>query len=84
MIFGVQRVQSTYHGHHSSKITSWMVERMPQHEDGHPGVLDASLNGDGNDVLPLPVAELGEQASKAEAKPWQGEANQSGSPGDQL
>ena len=80
----VQRGSSTYHGHHSSKIPSWMVERMPKHEDGHPGVLDAGLNRDGNDILPLPVAELGEQASKAEPKPWKGKADQGSSPGDQF
>ena len=57
---------------------------MPKHEDGHPSVLDASLDGDGNDVLPLPVAELGEQAAKAETKPRKGKADQGSSPGDQL
>ena len=57
---------------------------MPEHEDGHPRVLDPGLDGDGDDVLPLAVAELGEQAAKAEAKPWQSKANQSSSPSDQF
>ena len=47
-----------------------MVKRMPEHEDGHPRILDPGLNSDGDDVLPLAAAELREQAAEAEAKPW--------------
>ena len=60
----------THNWHYSSKISSWMVKRMPEHEDGHPSVLDPGLDSDGDDVLPLAAAELGEQAAEAEAKPW--------------
>ena len=46
------------HGHHCSQVSRWMRQCEPEHEDGHARVLDSGLDGDGNDVFPLPSAQL--------------------------
>ena len=62
------------------QIPSRLVEGEPEDEDGDSGVLDASLDCDGDDVLRCAPKQFGSQTSEAEAQPRQGQAGEDDSP----
>ena len=66
------------------QIPSRLVEGEPEDEDGDSGVLDASLDCDGDDVLRCAPKQFGSQTSEAEAQPRQGQAGEDDSPKNTL
>jgi len=68
----------------SGQVPGRVIQREPEHEDRHPRVLDPSLDGDGYDVLTLPLTKLREETSKSKTQPGQREADKSHLPSDQL
>ena len=64
----------------TSEITSRLVQGKPEDEDGDAGVLDARLDGDGNDVFERPAAEFGGDAAEAKPEPGQRHAGDENTP----
>ena len=64
----------------TSEITSRLVQGEPEDEDGDAGVLDARLDGDGNDVFERPAADFGSDAAEAKPEPGQRHAGDENAP----
>jgi hypothetical protein len=57
-----------------------LVQGEPEDEDRDAGVLDTGLDGDGDNVLNGPAADLGDDAAEPEAEPGQGHASHKDAP----
>ena len=66
------------------QISGRLVEGEPEDEDGDSGVLNTSLDCDGNDVLRCSPKQFGCETPEPEAQPRQGHAGQEDSPEDKL